>query len=243
MGPLQSMTRTSEEAVSPTDTSLPNEPGKETPTVQRVYSTYSWISSETKQTHNINYRVEGPENGTPILLVHGFGANINHFRFQFPALVKEGYRVYAIDLLGFGASPKPSDEDYSIELWTDLVVDFVQDMSKSSSKSGSSWVIGGNSIGGLVSLNASKRLGKEDLVKGCVLFNSSGGMSIFRYSEYPKYAYPLLWFMQNVVLGPYLGGRYFDNFRTRKNVETILKTQGVSNILSFSLFMSVTYIL
>ena len=53
----------------------------------------------TNRDYNINYRVEGPKDGPPILLVHGFGANVNHFRFQFPTLVAEGYRVYAVDLL------------------------------------------------------------------------------------------------------------------------------------------------
>jgi hypothetical protein len=39
--------------------------------VQRTYDTYQW-----KDKYNINYRVEGPLGGKPILLVHGFGANV-----------------------------------------------------------------------------------------------------------------------------------------------------------------------
>ncbi len=39
--------------------------------VQRTYETYRW-----KDKYNINYRVEGPLGGRPILLVHGFGANV-----------------------------------------------------------------------------------------------------------------------------------------------------------------------
>lgn len=199
-------------------------PKTESGSVQRFYSTYQWTTKDSKQTYDINYRVEGPEDGKPILLIHGFGANANHFRFQFPALVKEGYRVYAIDMLGFGASPKPANEVYSIELWTELMVDFIQSMS-TSQKSSSSWVIGGNSIGGLVSLNTCKEI--PELINGCVLFNASGGMSIFRYSEYPWFLRPILYFVQKVVLGDALGGKYFDNFRTRENVEAILKSQGV----------------
>lgn len=51
----------------------------------------------------------GPDDAPPILLIHGFGASVGHFRKNFPALVGAGYRVYAIDLLGFGASDKPKD--------------------------------------------------------------------------------------------------------------------------------------
>lgn len=39
--------------------------------VQRTYETYRW-----KDKYNINFRVEGPMGGRPILLVHGFGANV-----------------------------------------------------------------------------------------------------------------------------------------------------------------------
>ncbi len=39
--------------------------------VKRNYESYLW-----KDKYNINYRVEGPIGGRPILLVHGFGANV-----------------------------------------------------------------------------------------------------------------------------------------------------------------------
>lgn len=39
--------------------------------VRRKYESFSW-----KNGYNINYRVEGPGDGKPILLVHGFGANV-----------------------------------------------------------------------------------------------------------------------------------------------------------------------
>lgn len=57
----------------------------------------------------------GPENAPPILLIHGFGASVGHFRKNIPVLVDEGFRVYAIDLLGFGASDKPVDVEVKRE--------------------------------------------------------------------------------------------------------------------------------
>jgi hypothetical protein len=90
------------------------------------------ISNQEKNGHifNINYRREGNPNDPPILLIHGFGANVNHFRYNIPLLVQAGYQVYAVDVLGFGASDKPKDENYSISLWVDLVCDFMQEMSQ-----------------------------------------------------------------------------------------------------------------
>jgi pimeloyl-ACP methyl ester carboxylesterase len=193
-------------------------------TVQRTYETFPWKLDDTTL-YNINYRVEGPTNGPPILLVHGFGANVNHFRFQFPALVEQGFRVYAVDLLGFGASDKPPNAPYSIELFTELLVDFIQTMS-SQQTGNQPWIVAGNSIGGLCSLNVAQQL-SDDKVGGVVLFNCAGGMTGFRYEDVPVYFWPLLFFVQKVVLGPQLGGRFFENFKTRQNVESILKTQGV----------------
>ena len=41
-----------------------------------------------------------------VLLIHGFGANTNHWRFNQPVLA-ELAPTYAIDLLGFGRSDQP----------------------------------------------------------------------------------------------------------------------------------------
>lgn len=133
--------------------------------------------------------------------------------------MKEGYRVYAIDLLGFGASDKPPGELYCIELWGDLIVEFIRFIG------GSSWVVAGNSIGGLCSLYASEKLAKQ--VRGCVLFNCAGGMTGFRYEELPWYLRPMLFFMQNFLFKGSIGRTFFQKFKTRENVESILKQSGV----------------
>ena len=54
-----------------------------------------------------------------IVLVHGFGASWGHWRKVIP-LMAQSYRVYAIDLLGFGGSDKPSPGEplpYSFVTW------------------------------------------------------------------------------------------------------------------------------
>ena len=69
-----------------------------------------------------------------VLLIHGFGANANHWRFNQPVLA-ELIPTYAIDLLGFGRSDQPQarlqDEPasadavhYGFDLWGQQVADF-----------------------------------------------------------------------------------------------------------------------
>jgi len=189
------------------------------PTVQRKYEIYKWEHREEdlSQVYEINYRVEGE--GLPLLLVHGFGANVNHFRFQFPYLATRGYKVYAIDLLGFGASVKPAIS-YSIELFTSLLHDFIE-----SREEAIPWTVAGNSIGGLACLMLAQKV--PESVDSVVLFNCAGGMSGFRYSDVPILVKPILFVIQNVILKGPIGPYFFQNFRSRANVESILKKQGV----------------
>ena len=46
-------------------------------------------------------------NGPAVVLVHGLFVNADHWRRNLPALAEAGYRVYSIDLLGYGYSDKP----------------------------------------------------------------------------------------------------------------------------------------
>ncbi len=97
----------------------------------------------------------------PVLLIHGFGASIGHWRHNLSALAGPG-PVYALDLLGFGASTKAAT-NYNLELWVDLVHDFWQQFI------GRPIVVVGNSIGSLVSLRSAQR--HPEMVCGLVMFN------------------------------------------------------------------------
>ncbi|KAK4530818.1 hypothetical protein CCYA_CCYA05G1675 [Cyanidiococcus yangmingshanensis] len=139
--------------------------------IRRHYETFWWRCRLTNETYRINYRVEETLNTRAplfhVLLIHGFGANLLHFRKNQPVLAQEGHRVFALDLLGFGASDKPclssakrrpdgmpsgSRDGYSLELWRDLCIDFIHEMDRCYTDTPHRWVICGNSIGGLVAL-------------------------------------------------------------------------------------------
>jgi len=58
----------------------------------------------------IHYRDEGQ--GPAVVLIHGMGGSLSNFRRTFELLVQAGFRVLAVDLLGFGYSDRA--------LWADL---------------------------------------------------------------------------------------------------------------------------
>ena len=83
---------------------------------------------------------------TPLILLHGFGASIEHWRKNIPVLSRQ-QAVYALDLLGFGGSRKAAT-NYSTYLWVELVYDFWQTFIRHPV------VLVGNSIGSLVAMAA-----------------------------------------------------------------------------------------
>ena len=62
--------------------------------------------------------------GDPVLLIHGFGASSYSWRYIVEPLAKQ-YRVITIDLKGFGESPKPRDDAYSVYEQARLIRNFI----------------------------------------------------------------------------------------------------------------------
>jgi len=69
-----------------------------------LYRERSYISLSPKGFHNIVYSDYGSENKQIIICVHGLTGNGLDFGYLAPELVKEGYRVIAIDMPGRGRS-------------------------------------------------------------------------------------------------------------------------------------------
>lgn len=76
----------------------------------------------------IHYLVAGPENGRPVVLVHGLGGRAEDWRNLAPALVRSGYRVYMPDLPGFGRSEWPQNFSYSVRDQAHIVIGFMNAM-------------------------------------------------------------------------------------------------------------------
>jgi pimeloyl-ACP methyl ester carboxylesterase len=93
--------------------------------------------------------------GDPILCLHGLGANIftwRHFITPFSLTNK----LILVDLRGFGASPKPSDTNYSIEEHADDIYRIIlrDDLKR--------LTLVGNSLGGGIVLLVAMRLREQD---------------------------------------------------------------------------------
>ncbi|MBC8044399.1 MAG: alpha/beta hydrolase [Rhizobacter sp.] len=89
------------------------------------------------------------EGDETLLLVHGFSASLLSYQKVMPAFAKR-YRVLAIDLVGFGASDKPTDAPYSLELFSKLLVEFLEKMNATGA--GKKVYAVGHSMGGKILL-------------------------------------------------------------------------------------------
>ncbi len=153
------------------------------------------------QDHQIRYVEVG--SGPPVILVHGFGASIGHWRKNIPVLVEAGYRVFALDLLGFGASDKPA-LDYSLDLWEQLLGDFWQEKVEQPAV----WV--GNSIGALMCLMIAVHTPEQ--VVGTILLNCAGGLN-HRPEELPPPLRFVMGMFTTLVTSPWVGPFVFDQVR------------------------------
>jgi pimeloyl-ACP methyl ester carboxylesterase len=93
-----------------------------------------------------HWRVLGDPGHPPLLLVHGFGAACGHWRRNAAVLAAAGWRVYGLDLIGFGASSQPALR-LDNRLWARQLRAFLAEVV------GAPAVLVGHSLGGLVALS------------------------------------------------------------------------------------------
>jgi pimeloyl-ACP methyl ester carboxylesterase len=129
---------------------------------------------------------------SPIIFIHGFGASIEHWRHNLP-VISQHHTVYALDLLGFGASRK-ADTEYSAALWTEQVHDFWQTFI------GVPVILVGNSIGSLVCLNVTAVY--PEMVQGLVML-SLPDVSV-REDLLPPLVRPIVTAIENLFASPLL---------------------------------------
>src|ERR1700681_4218779 len=117
--------------------------------------------------YHVFYLEGGPENGSPVVLIHGLNSKAQQdWVVLAPYLVRAGYHVYAMDLLGYGRSAKPPELTYSIREEAKFVESFLDENHLTSI------ALGGESMGGWIA--ATVALDRPDLVKRLMLFDSAG---------------------------------------------------------------------
>ena len=137
-------------------------------------SLWQWTSPDGLALH-VGWSCQKPQDSEQnssiaVVLIHGFGACKEHWRYNMPVLAKAA-STYAIDLIGFGASSQPSallgDETkgddatkgesirYSFDLWAAQVAAFCEHVVQQPV------LLVGNSIGGVVALRAAQLLKQQ----------------------------------------------------------------------------------
>lgn len=180
-------------------------------------TTQTW----TWQGFSIAYQAQGTE-GAAVILIHGFGASLGHWRKNLPVLA-ETCRVFAIDLLGFGGSAKPSPGsvhlgqqiDYTFETWGQQIGDFCREVV------GEPAFLVGNSIGCIVAMQAA--VDQPDMVRGIAMINCSLRLLHDRRRAtqpwFKRVGAPLL---QRVLKQPWIGAAFFQQIAQPATVRKIL---------------------
>ncbi|HEX3101295.1 MAG TPA: alpha/beta hydrolase [Pyrinomonadaceae bacterium] len=110
----------------------------------------------------VHYQEFGDASKPPIVLIHGYTASVYVWKSAAPLLAEAGFRVIAIDLLGFGYSEKPAWFDYSIQAQARMVSRFMNRLGI-----GRATVVGssyGGAVASTLTLDYSERVEKLVLV-------------------------------------------------------------------------------
>ncbi|MBF2022433.1 MAG: alpha/beta fold hydrolase [Hydrococcus sp. C42_A2020_068] len=151
---------------------------------------WAWRGWQTRYTYLRSSQKHDPSK-PPLILIHGFGAAIEHWRNNIPVL-SQSHTVYALDLVGFGASRKVAT-DYTVNLWVEQLYDFWRTFI------GQPVVLVGNSIGSLVCMTAAATY--PHMVEGIVML-SLPDVSILRQETLPKWLQPIVMGIENAIASP-----------------------------------------
>ena len=110
--------------------------------------------------------------GPDILLLHGIAANIYCWRYMIPLLEKK-YRVWAVDIKGFGLSDKPRKSSYNLEAQSGLLLKFLERHQIEN------LAIVGNSMGGAI--GAGMAIRDPHRISKLILINSAHDSRIFNF--------------------------------------------------------------
>ena len=170
---------------------------------------------------------EGGEGKPNLVLVHGFGGNAEHWRKVLPE-AKRFANVYAVDLLGFGFSDKPTPrvsephvpaQLYNFETWGEQLVDFVRDVVKGDA------FISTNSVGGIAGLSAALQATASESfpykIKGVQLMDPS--LRMLHKDRQPALQVPFTTALQYVLRETPLGKAFFSQIATTDGVRNVLE--------------------
>ena len=158
------------------------------------------------------YRFAGSEGAKPIIFVHGIGAGARSFmwRLNFEPLAAD-FRVYALDLLGFGYSDKPASAPYSADLYVELIADFIRR------------VVGGSACVVASSLGAAFAIRVADehpqLVDSLLLISPTGTGNLSARPDLPGAAF------YGLLNSPVLGTSFYNAIASERSIADFARKQ------------------
>ncbi|CAI5509636.1 unnamed protein product [Closterium sp. Naga37s-1] len=215
--------------------------GSESDVDQPVVETRTWLW----RGHSIRYQMSGSQ-GPPVLLIHGFGASSDHWRHTLRVLGASGHRVFAIDLLGYGYSDKPTP---SYRIKKEQQAEQGEQGQKEQGGGGAGGGVSGgqseytfenwgqqavdfidqvvgeeafivtNSVGGVVALQAAAS--HPSRVLGLLLLNIS--LRNLHIRKQPFLARPFVALLQSTLRSTSLGEQFFASVATPRAVRNVLR--------------------
>ena len=87
--------------------------------------------------------------GPVVVFLHGSGSGASghsNFKYNYPYLVEQGYRVIVPDLIGYGYSDKPDNVQYHLDFFVECIKQLLDHIGVSSC------ALIGNSLGGAIAI-------------------------------------------------------------------------------------------
>ena len=112
----------------------------------------------------VHYRVTGEKTNPPIVLIHGFGASSDHWRNNAEIFAAAGFRIYGIDLIGFGKSEqnlKGKINHLDNQFWSNQLAYFLDEIA--GIKENRKVILIGNSLGALTAITTLSQ--RPELIK------------------------------------------------------------------------------
>ncbi len=115
----------------------------------------------------VHFRVTGKESNIPIVLIHGFGASCDHWRNNAEIFASAGFRVYGIDLIGFGKSAQDLQGkgiNLNNQFWANQLASFIDEIVNI--KKNGKVILIGNSLGALTAVTTLSK--RPELIKAII---------------------------------------------------------------------------
>ena len=156
---------------------------------------------------NINYEVHGEENKKEIVILHGWGANIESFAPVTKELSKK-FKIYILDMPGFGLSDEPK-EGFFVEDYAKVILEFIDKLNIKNP------VLIGHSFGGRVIIKMVGKLGyKPDKI---ILIDSAGIKPKRSINYYFKvYSYKFAKKVINTIYSKKRANEIIENIRNKR---------------------------